>query len=780
MPGSMTLTSTDIRVLLIDNYDSYSYNLWHLFGKVLKGVEPTVVRADAFPTFKALTDALGHFDAVVISPGPGTPHSANDFLKLPADTLRQRYVPVLGVCLGHQALCVAYGANVVRAPAGPVHGQLSNVKLDLKASSPFWDDVPSKFSVVRYHSLAVDPATLSSALVATAWTSDEETPTLMAVQHRRFPLFGVQFHPESISTEHGVKIAANFANIARKLKTARAVPWMCLRDDNFPRPLRRRRNSYLKNTPKELGEKLQVVYRCLDHVSMESSDMFSRLFNESVPSFWLDSSSNCGSVPSISRCSSPRSSPNKELVETSSGRFSIMGNSEGPRAEIVTCTVTDNCTNINARVGKLWKVEKKPCSIFEYLKEQLKRKKVSCPAELPLEMNGGYVGFFGYELKKEIPGVSINAHSSKLPDAWFIFADRVLIVDHATDRVYLVAVIGKGRPSSRKELKDANAWFSFAEGVLNSASLSQLNNAAGDTLSTNALSCAPLRFSLERSKPEYIGDIKRCLEEIEAGESYEICLTNRLKSRVPKNCRKDPFDVYKALRDVNPAPYSAFLRLSADTAICCSSPERFLQITSDGFVESKPIKGTARRGDSFERDEMLRARLETSVKDRSENLMIVDLVRNDLGQTCETGSITVPRLMHVESYATVHQLVSTVRGKLLKGKSSVDCIRAAYPMGSMTGAPKVRTLDIIDRTERSARGAYSGSIGFLSLCGAADFNVVIRTAVLHGRDVEVGVGGAIVALSDPGEEFDEILVKGTAVMQALSLAVSGNSNFELR
>ncbi len=227
----------------------------------------------------------------------------------------------------------------------------------------------------------------------------------------------------------------------------------------------------------------------------------------------------------------------------------------------------------------------------------------------------------------------------------------------------------------------------------------------------------PLCFNLERSKSDYIRDIRSCLREIIAGESYEVCLTNRLRTRVQDNCDLNPFSVYCALRLVNPAPYSAFLRLSKDIAICCSSPERFIKISSDGFVESKPIKGTIKRGDSLESDEMLRNQLAMSVKDRSENLMIVDLVRNDLGQTCRMGSIAVPRLMHVESFATVHQLVSTVRGKLADGMSSVDCIRAAYPMGSMTGAPKVRTLDIIDRIECSARGAYSGSIGYLSLCG---------------------------------------------------------------
>ena len=276
-------------------------------------------------------------------------------------------------------------------------------------------------------------------------------------------------------------------------------------------------------------------------------------------------------------------------------------------------------------------------------------------------------------------------------------------------------------------------------------------------------SVSPMVFRPNQSRQEYANRIREAKHEIRHGETYEVCLTNEFVA----HGSPDPLNAYRLFRRKNPAPYASYLKFNNSAVLSCS-PERFIKIDHQGVVESKPIKGTAKRGTTKEEDIQISEALRNSEKDRSENLMIVDLLRNDLARVCKLGSVHVPKLFAIETYKSVHQLVSTIRGTLRDDLSSVDCIRSAFPGGSMTGAPKIRTMEIIDRLEDRARGVYSGSIGFLSLTGAVDLNIVIRTAVVADGKVTIGAGGAIVDLSDVEAECDEVWLKVRALLTALN------------
>jgi para-aminobenzoate synthetase len=376
---------------------------------------------------------------------------------------------------------------------------------------------------------------------------------------------------------------------------------------------------------------------------------------------------------------------------------------------------------------------------------------------LPFDFNCGFVGYFGYELKAETGGQL--AHESGLPDAMFIFCDRLIVFDRVEASTYLVAFV------TRSETPAAEHWFDDTASGLR------------DLLAAKAShrifhSDGKLQFRLTRPYATYIADIGQCFHELSEGESYEICLTNQLHTGPVAQ----PLDLYRILRRTNPAPYASYLRCG-DFSILSSSPEQFLRVERNGWVTTKPIKGTVARHSNKRIDENARRALGRNDKDSSENLMVVDVLRNDLGRVCEVGTVHVPKLMAVESYETVHHLVSTIRGLLRQEKTAVDCVRAAFPGGSMTGAPKIRTMEIIDRLETEARGVYSGSIGFIGLGGGADLSIVIRTAICTPNATSIGIGGAVVALSDAEDEFRELVLKAVAIINAMVYAEFGEFGY---
>jgi len=405
------------------------------------------------------------------------------------------------------------------------------------------------------------------------------------------------------------------------------------------------------------------------------------------------------------------------------------------------------------RIIKNGKIEERNESIFDYLDAELSERQASSP-ELPFDFNTGFVGYLGYELKAEL-GAS-EKYQAELPDANFIFSDRLIAFDHIENTTYLIQLF------SEESAENDKKWFDKIEKELEELT------ALPPLISPREKIPVPLKFQLHRSHADYVKDIQTSKAYLRDGESYEICLTTQIST----DRSLKPFALYRHLRHSNPAPYAAYFRFG-ENAILSSSPERFLRVDRERWAEARPIKGTAKRGATQKEDEQLCEELRTSEKNRAENLMIVDLLRNDLGRVCEIGSVYVPKLMQIESYSTVHQMVTTIRGRLRDDMCIIDCIKAAFPGGSMTGAPKLRTMEIIDRLEQEARGIYSGTIGFLGLNGTADLNIVIRTIISTPQGMSMGAGGAVTILSDEEEEYEEMLLKSDALIKAIVTASYG-------
>jgi para-aminobenzoate synthetase len=695
-----------MRTLLIDNYDSFTYNLFQLLAEVY-GAEPLVLRNDEKERFACLR--RDEFDALVISPGPGRPERDADF-GISRLALRWAHTPLLGVCLGHQGLCHEQGARIERAPV-PFHGRSSRVA---HSGHPLFLEIPSPFHAVRYHSLVARDLPPTLDVIARS-----EDGLVMAVAHRERPHFGVQFHPESVLAEHGRQLLLNFRRMALAHGGRDAAP-----------PARAARPVAGVRSPLP-SPRYGLLARRIDAAA--PPDLVQRVVFDDCPTLaWLDTS-----------------------VVTPAARYSMLCYASPALGEVVESVVAERTVTVT-RVGSDH-VERHAGSLFDYLERELEQRRVS-PGASPVPFALGYVGVLGYELKSSL-GYA-GPHRSELPDACLLFCDRGYVYDHESGTGWLLAL---HETSSRRP---AEQWLEHCSAQLERA-ISRVANAAssGENTSTTVPPGPLSDVAWRHDVSDYRALIDRCQVAIREGESYELCLTNRLQLPFAQ----DPLGTYRVLRRENPAPYSAFLRLPR-FSLLSSSPECFLRGDARGRVESRPIKGTARRSSNPGEDAALAQALRSSEKERSENLMIVDLVRNDLGRVCEVGSVQVPSLFAVESYATVHQLVSTVCGRLLPGVSVIDCVRACFPGGSMTGAPKRRTLEILDHLEQGPRGPYSGALGYFSLDGAFDLSIVIRTIVLSGGNASIGVGGAIVALSDPEAEIAEAELKAAALLRVLGLA----------
>ncbi|MEP6572073.1 MAG: aminodeoxychorismate synthase component I, partial [Gemmatimonadota bacterium] len=377
-----------------------------------------------------------------------------------------------------------------------------------------------------------------------------------------------------------------------------------------------------------------------------------------------------------------------------------------------------------------------------------------------------YIGYDWGAVLERLPSPRYDDLS--LPDLILGLYDWVIAWDHRAERAWLISTgLPETGAAAERRAEERLGWvrrqLARPIAVGRRGSVHRLGTPAPSYAVPDIEYGAQIGLRSSFTHRGYLDAVSRVRDYILAGDIFQANLSQRLQ--VP--LEEDPWQLYRRLRSVNPAPFAGYLEFGGIT-IASASPERFLRLDPDGHVETRPIKGTRPRGLSPQHDAALARELMSSEKDRAENVMIVDLLRNDLSRVCRPGSVRVPELLALEQHRTVHHLVSTVVGALERGRDATDLLAATFPGGSITGAPKVRAMEVIAELEPSRRGVYCGSIGYLSVTGAMDTSIVIRTVVAAGGRAYFSVGGGIVADSDPEQEYLETIDKARALLASLA------------
>jgi para-aminobenzoate synthetase len=644
---------------------------------------------------------------------------------------------------------------------------------------------------------------LAVSSVQESESSQDKTDLLMAFSFDERE-FGVQYHPESIETQYGAQTFQNFLELCSTKWLERNISPFPAVSDKFVKPL----SEILMSSPSlNLQVKIESVAQSqLNGFDVESFFRSTILsghegVNSRNPAFWLDSAT-AGSPGDSSRFSYMGGGRLRQLREEwfQKGGNGHAGVNDFSLAYNVSSKVLERrFYNGDAAIEERLVEGRTFFDVLESEREQYTA--IVSPAQMEVcGFLGGLVGYLGYELGKESlegyaeeklrMGVCAQAKAAKegvSPDAYFYFAGQALCYDHVRGALHLVQVIETtaALASENPATCPEDSFLLFLLRKFND----DLKEETGPSFELSDRGRTQEKFLVDA--PEYLDKVQQCIELMRKGESYELCLTNRYQmtfSLLKESCGNIPFEfaLYCVLRRRNPAPFGCYLELpTPGLAILSSSPEKLCSIDPESNVECKPIKGTTARGSDPAHDEAVKASLLASSKNRAELLMIVDLTRNDLAKVCTAESVRCAEIVKVETFATVHQLVSSIRGKSIV--SPVAVIKELFPPGSMTGAPKLASVLLLERLEeQEPRGVFSGCLGYFSLSGDTAFSVVIRTALIacgtldaknDNTDVPVCItlngGGAITVLSDPQDELDEVHLKLRATRDAVAESLGG-------
>lgn len=834
--SSRTSSSTRPRILFIDAYDSFSNNITSLLATLLD-VDVFVLPIDTAISKDQFRREVSHYEAVVCGPGPGAPQNEADvglmrwLWELPDNAL----VPVLGVCLGFQSLVLSCGGKVRRLRRG-LHGMVRRIEhrsaaVELRGDDNIFDGV-GEFDATLYHSLCADvgqdtvndwqdrkwdcPEGLND-IVPLAWVEEDREDgqdkerILMAMKHPRKPFWGLQYHPESVCTEEtGNRVIRNWFK--------QALRWNC--------------ENRMAASPdasdivarKAFKPSLLQQVAAVESDRVPGRDAWESLLQDSDQK--LQYESNSIAIPQAAGVEIP------DIVEAlgSTGTSHVIldsANGNQPRSKTgvdvrgrfsIIALEVDECLRIESHTGDSFitivspgqpshKVSFQPGeNVWHLLAEFHGRKRSSLethggsfPHERDVPFLGGFVGYVTYEQGLSDIGITLGQERGhQRPDVCLAWATKSIVVDHEAGILHIQDLEGDTRwiASVAAKLEGSSSWHHR----------SCPNSNRGSKLSP------ALDTQIRRpEQAKYEAKVRMCQEYIAAGDSYELCLTDQThitrtvaaekkgqrinqsstsSQRPGVDARKadsrsdTSWDLYRTLRKRNPAPFASYIRLGGATLVS-SSPERFLQYDRSGLCSMKPMKGTVKK--SSEPTEGCATSLEEAEeilhvpKEEAENLMIVDLVRHDMHGVCGAGQVWVPELLKVEEYQTVYQMITVVEGRLPQpdkwqhhGRySGLDVLSASLPPGSMTGAPKKRSCEILQQIEGDKeRSLYSGVVGYMCVSGRGDWSVTIRSMFRwddecqKGENVgeeketwHIGAGGAVTILSTPEGEREEMFVK---------------------
>ncbi|KAI2470292.1 para-aminobenzoate synthase [Annulohypoxylon bovei var. microspora] len=823
------------RILFIDAYDSFSNNIVSLLTTTLDAhvdilpIDPPELNPKEPNFAQELTNLLRRYDAVVCGPGPGSPDLPQDvgLMKYIWDIELEHLIPVLGICLGFQSLVVSCGGIVKKLKTG-LHGMIREIdhaidRSSLQEGNIFYDVPP--FKATLYHSLHADigqDSLTADKWVTSKWASPAHLPDvvplawvyenrgdcveriLMGMKHRIKPFWGLQYHPESICTEPtGHQVIKNWFD--------EAMRW-------------NRTNGRIKSsTLTTLGAIIEPpkanVCNAGEGMGFSEPELGNSLS-------WTDGNANLALFGTNYHYSSrtlrlPIHIEAPDIVEilqgdkedfiildSASAKANRIGVDVRGRYSIVALDV-DEALKLEYRTGDRHVTVRSPISqevsekiylqaqqtIWQFLAEFWARRRMAAD-DNSTPFLGGFMGYTTYELGLE--GIDVRLNQERLhnrPDLCFAWATKSIVIDHTNGTVrlqYLSPSEPEGRDWADSIVQKLQISPTWSDGLrVDFNKRAQLSQLTPPPTPKSAFVKASIQVP---DADEYESKVRVCQDYIASGDSYELCLTDQTHITRPRSpsateCPhltplepgtppQTSWQLYRSLRSRQPAPFGSYIRLGGATLIS-SSPERFLEFSADGLCSMRPMKGTVRKSRAVSTLEQAEAILHVP-KEEAENLMIVDLVRHDLHGVCGPGRVAVPKLNIVEEYASVFQMISVVEGQLPAdgSKTGLDVLAASLPPGSMTGAPKKRSCEILQDVEgRQERSLYSGVVGYMDVAGQGDWSVTIRSLFRwddekvaappdaqqqNQPDLEVwhiGAGGAVTALSTAEGERDEMFTK---------------------